>query len=116
MTQIDRNEFGRRVLQEFRGTFLDKGSRLGRETELILVEDVYLDELDPEYPLVVLLRDESQPECLFGYRWPLEPEWSEDPLQDPYFPALIAWANLEESIVGEPGLPRECDPDSITWF
>lgn len=113
---MDRNEFGRRVLQELRGAFLDKGSRVGRETDLILVEDVYLDELDPEYPLVVLLRDESRPECLFGYRWSLKPEWSADPLQDPYFPAMLTAVNLRETLIGGPGLPRDCDPDSITWF
>lgn len=116
MSQVDRNEFGRRVLQELRGTFLDKGSRVGRETDRILVEDVYLDEIDPEYPLVVLLRDESRPECLFGYCWPLELEWSADPLQDPYFPAMLTAANLRETLVGGPGLPRDCDPDGITWF
>ena len=116
MSQTDRNEFGRRVLQELRRTFSDKGSRVGRDTDRILVEDAFLGEIDPEYPLVVLLRDASRPECLFGFRWPLGPEWSADQLQDPYFPAMLTAVNLMETLTGGPGLPRDCAPGCITWF
>jgi hypothetical protein len=116
VSQEDRNDFGRWVLLELCGTFLDKGSSVGRETDRIVVEDVYLDEADSEHVLVVLLRDESRPGCLFGYRWPLEPEWSADPLQDPYFPAMLTAVNLRETLAGGPGLPEDCNPDGITWF
>ena len=61
---------------------------------------------------------EKQPGFLLGWRWPLSPEWSEDPVmtEDPNLLATIISANLEESLVGGPGLPDECDAENVTWF
>jgi len=95
---------------------LKEDRKVGRPEERVFVEDVRLDAAGPEHALIVLLRDGSRPGCLFGWRWPMGPEWSDASLEDPYFPAMIATANLGESLIGGPGLPRECDPETITWF
>ena len=36
--------------------------------------------------------------------------------EDPNLLATIISANLEESLVGGPGLPDECDAENVTWF
>lgn len=114
---LERDEYVRRVLEEIRERLLQGSRKVGHSEDLIFVEDVRLDDSGAEDELVVLLRDKSRPRCLFGWRWSLA-GWDSDPIatEDPYFPAMIAWANLEEHLVGGPGLPWECDPEGINWF
>ena len=94
---------------------LDTDPGLRYRDSQILVEDVRLDASGPEHSLVVLILEATRPECLFGWRWTLDPPDHLD-IEDPYFPAMIAAANLQEYIQGGPGLPSECEPDDVTWF
>ncbi len=93
----------------------------------ILVEDVHLEQGEPEgEDIVILFREVQRPHCLFGFRMvarePVEPEqqWKEE--EDPEGRAPIGhgtviYGNLMEHIqAADMGLPDECDPDGITWI
>ncbi len=83
----------------------------------VSVEDVGLEGSYPDTAVVVIVRDDTRPDCRFGFR---EPLWDQG-TPDPHWPTPeeLAWRimlGLEEMI--QPlgwGLPDECDPQGITW-
>lgn len=66
----------------------------------------------PDATVVILFRDQRQPDCQFGYRW--RNLWGA--VQQPGGNALptIIWANFDEARVLR--LPEDCDQNRITWI
>ena len=78
------------------------------------IEAVTVEETTPHGPhIAVLFRDDSRPECLFGWRW----SWTEDPRDDELdFAAQMLRVNLEEDVLSERyGLPADAS-EGVTWF
>lgn len=84
----------------------------------IVVEDVKLEPTDhgsEEKSVVVLFRETSRPECVFGYRT-LASEYYGDGVATPEFEAKVIYTNLEEIIEARGSvLPEDCKPDVVTW-
>lgn len=87
------------------------------------IEEIRLDDSGPESEAVVLMRDRTRPECLFGWKAPawagmsgqIGPNVS---LKDAAeMDATVAWANLDEDVLAIGyGFPKDCSPTGITWF
>jgi hypothetical protein len=73
----------------------------------VVFEDVRLEGSFPLTEIVILFRTHYRPERLFGRR---ERIWSDD---GEYVTdgATVIWVNLEESIIFEPSLPLDAQPD-----
>ena len=85
----------------------------------ISVEEIRLELPGLDDEAVILFREASRPECLFGYKASLaEPATSEGPI----FPDSEGWAGVILSTLDgritaiDRGLPDECEPDGITWI
>jgi len=80
-----------------------------RDTMLasVVFEDVRLEGSFPRTEIVILFRTHYRPQLLFGRR---ERIWSDD---GEYVTdgATVIWVNLEESIIFEPSLPLDVQPD-----
>ena len=90
------------------------------------IEEIGLDTSRSEHEVVVLLRDLTRPECLFGWRAPaVAPEDSESFEPTPRYGledaaeshAMVVAVNLEEDVLATGyGFPKDCSPDRVTWF
>ncbi|HET7480902.1 MAG TPA: hypothetical protein VFJ72_15465 [Rubrobacteraceae bacterium] len=124
-----RAEYEQRVLQELRRILLGPGGEPKRFKDRgyrkIQVEDVRLDESKPEHELIILFRDLTRPECLFGFNMeavergqligPDDAHTFYTTLEDAAQGwTIVVWANFQERIIGEP-LPTDCLPDETTW-
>lgn len=85
------------------------------------IQEIRLDDSGPRSEAVVLMRDRTRPECLFGWRAPAWPGMSDqtDPnvsLKDAaIMDATVVWANLDEDVLAI-GFPKHCSPSGVTWF
>lgn len=129
MIRIEREDYERRVVEGLREELIEGDFHLEHQGNKITVEDVKVDGSGPEHFVHILFREESRPECLFGfYTDPVE--WDTDPLAktivlDPeegcWGPEewasqiLVTSFNEQVSAIGH-GLPAECDPEGITWI
>ena len=118
------------MVDALRKEFIGGETQLEHRGNRVTVEDVKVDGSGPEHFVHILFREESRPECLFGFQEvAVEPEWdlvpsSEtiviDPSQGYWGPELFA-SNLIATYFMEQvealghGLPPECDPEGITW-
>ena len=89
------------------------------------VEKTYLDASAPEHEVVVLLRDLSRPECLFGWRAPaVEPGVFENDLyvyrsvkDAAESHAAVVSVNLQEDFdITDFVRRRPCTPGAVNWF
>lgn len=114
-----RPEYERRVVEWLRWKFLGGGHPVHYCGGRIEFEDVRLEKPGPEESsVVVTFRAPDRPGCLFGRRedaaGPHEP--LEDPAAAPEQWAQMVWIHLEEDVQTSPGLPKKCDPESVTWM
>ena len=93
----------------------------------IIVEDIHLEKGESEGDdIVILFREAERPHCLFGFRMfarePVAPgqQWKEkeDPEgRAPIGHGTVIYGNLMEQLqAADMGLPKDCDPDGITWI
>jgi hypothetical protein len=116
-------EYEEEVLGWLRQHVVETLSWLRREGWMIRVEDVRLDVSEHERMVLILFRDETRPQCLFGWRFPSNDREETDPEVRRSWgpPQAEAWVsivltNFEEQIMAEGhGLPPECAPESIAW-
>lgn len=90
------------------------------------IEEIKLDTSRPEHEVVVLLRDLSRPECLFGWRaHAVDPEDSEAFEPGPRYGlkdaaeihAMVVAVNLEEDVLAVGySFPKDCSPDGVNRF
>lgn len=85
----------------------------GRMLESVTFEEVRLEGTFPKTEVVILFRSPSRPELRFGHR---ERIWSDDGVYVTDGSGVIA-TNLEETIIFEPGLPLDAEPDGtgVIW-
>jgi hypothetical protein len=90
-----------------------RDSAQGTMLESVVFEEVRLEGNFPETELVVLFRSDYRPEVQFGVR---ERIWSDDGVCVTDGAGVIA-TNLEETIIFEPGLPLDAEPDAtgVIW-
>lgn len=90
-----------------------RDSAQGTALESVVFEEVRLEGNFPETELVVLFRSDYRPEFQFGVR---ERIWSDDGVCVTDGAGVIA-TNLEETIIFEPGLPLDAEPDvaGVIW-
>jgi hypothetical protein len=117
-----REEYERRVLRRLRSELLEQDPGYKHEGNRVRVEDVHLEDEEVGGMVVVLLREETRPECLFGFRMEASDPEGFDPSspEEPFSPKLwasIVAVNVEERIeAGDLGLPPDCDPGGTTWI
>jgi hypothetical protein len=115
----ERPEYERRVLGWLRGHLLGARPGVFHPGGGVWIEDVQLVGAGKGGSVVITFRGLDRPECLFGRKeGAVGPQ---GPWEDPYRDAPEGWAelvaiNFQEDIVSSPGLPRKCDPGSITWI
>ena len=90
-------------------------------------ESITLQDSDGDFNLVALFRHINYPGCLFGYRWgPVyayalrdaraggQREVSREQAEHVF---AIFLTNLEEEVyAGNGDLPKDCEPDTVTWI
>ncbi len=115
----ERPEYERRVVGWLRGHLLGDKPGIFHPGGGVRIEDVRLEGSREEGSVVITFRDQRRPECLFGRKEDAvgPPESWEDPYRDaPEGWAELVAINLQEDVVSSPGLPRKCNPGSITWM
>jgi hypothetical protein len=101
---------------------LARALRLGRPSpeynrgtmlESVVFDEVQLEGTFPKSEVIVLFRSDYRPELRFGHR---ERIWSDDGVYVTDGSGVIA-TNLEETIIFEPGLPLDAEPDAtgVIW-
>lgn len=95
------------ILSELREQLLTRNPDIEHRGNRIEVEDVRVGTHGSCRSIFILFREETRPECLFGYRF----------LADEFMDSSIIVTNFEEEIeaIGY-GLPPDCDPGGITWI
>lgn len=95
------------ILSELREQLLTRDPDIEHRGNRIEVEDIQLATHGSVCWIYMLFREETRPECLFGYRFPA----------DEFMDTSIIVTNFEEEIeaIGY-GLPPDCDPGRITWI
>ncbi len=90
-------------------------------------ESLRLEENDGDYDLVALFRHVDYPGCLFGYYWTriyssvlneAREQGQQDVSHDEAEYVLADFLDnlTEEVYAGNGDLPRDCEPDSVTWI
>ncbi len=121
------HSFGQQVLGLLRKT-LAPSFRYGHLT----FESLTLEANDGDYDLVAVFRHVDYPGCLFGYRWTRVYSYAlkaysleeaadhgqQDLIRDQADAVVANFIdNLHEEVyAGNGDLPRDCDPDSVTWI
>lgn len=125
-TRFKANEYENLILQTLHQGLVSEKHAIGREG-LIKIEDIRIEASKPERMIVVLFRETARPECLFGWRFPVSDESSQENSTGETTQTLgpeqaIAWARaivlsnfLEQIEASGLGLPSKCDPDDVTW-
>jgi hypothetical protein len=93
--------------------------RIGQGEKRISVEDVHLEKGESEGEMVVILfREVRRLRCVFGFRMQArEPGMSPAHDESPEGWGEVIFANLQEHVeAADMGLPKDCDPNSITWI
>jgi hypothetical protein len=131
-----RKDYEERVLATLRREFIEDAPKLEGDAalthkgNLVTVEEIGIDASEPRRRVYFLFREESRPECLFGFHWvAVEMEWDPDPSSeeitiDPskgywgpevYASTLVATYFMEQVEALGHGLPPDCDSEGITW-
>jgi hypothetical protein len=86
----------------------------GTMLESVIFDEVQLEGTFPKTEVIVLFRSDYRPELRFGHR---ERIWSDDGVYVTDGSGVIA-TNLEETIIFEPGLPLDAEPDAtgVIWI
>jgi hypothetical protein len=86
---------------------------MGTMLESVVFDEVQLEGTFPKSEVIVLFRSDYRPELRFGHR---ERIWSDDGVFVTDGSGVIA-TNLEETIIFEPGLPLDAEPDAtgVIW-
>jgi hypothetical protein len=117
--QLERAEYEDRVLAWFERYVLAGDPGISHRGNEIYIEDVRLEKPGTGESLVIILfRESSRPECLFGRRAPaVEPGYGAQGFHGPEVWAGLVWTHLEEDVMAVGyGLPDECDPGGVTWI
>ena len=116
------------MVDALRKEFIEGETLLEHRGNRVTVEDVKVNGSGPEHFVHILFREESRPECLFGFHTDLV-EWDTDPLANTIVldPSVGCWGpekwasqilatGFKEQVeaLGH-GLPSECDSEGITW-
>ena len=116
----ERPEYERRVLGWLREHLLGDRPGVFHPGGGIQIEDMRLEHSAEGGSVVITFRDSGRPKFLFGRKE--DAVGPTEPWEDPYRDAPEGWAelvaiNLQEDIqaVGS-GLPKKCDPGSVTWI
>jgi hypothetical protein len=85
----------------------------GTMLESVVFEEVLLEGTFPKTEVIVLFRSHYRPELRFGHRRRI---WSDDGVYATDGSGVIV-TNLEETIIFEPGLPLDAEPDAtgVIW-
>ena len=129
MIRIEREDYERRVVEALREELIEENPKLEHRGNRIKVEDVKVDRSGPEHFVYIFFREETRPECLFGFH--TDPvEWDTNPLAetivlDPsegcwgpeeWAGQILATGFKEQILAFGHGLPSECDPERVTWI
>ncbi len=98
MISIERKTYEQRVLATLRGELVERDPGLEHAGNRIIVEDVRLEKSEWPHRVHILFREESRPQCLFGFTaLAVEKGWYADPTSDtididPSRPRQQLWA------------------------
>lgn len=125
--RIELGEYEHRVLLKLKEV-LGKDARLTHKGNLIQIKDILLNKSDSPHQIHILFREETRPECLFGFRMEAV-ENTAKLLADSIILSSIKgywgpedWANMviathfEEQIEDiDTELPSDCISKGVTW-
>lgn len=130
MIRISRKTYERRVVEMLCKEYIEAHPDLTHRGNRVTVERVEIAGSSLPRRVSILFREESRPECLFGFQCvAVEPEWDPDPSSDTividpsqgywgpeeWAGVLVSTYFMEQVEALGHGLPPACDPETITW-